>query len=67
MDDQISADLEDEVSISQRLLETFGLLETPDINQFICVSLQDGITEEDIDDSFKSMFAQLAGEVKCAR
>uniref|UniRef100_A0A674MIQ7 Calpain 1, (mu/I) large subunit a n=1 Tax=Takifugu rubripes TaxID=31033 RepID=A0A674MIQ7_TAKRU len=33
-----------------------------DINQFISVSLQDEISEEDIDDSFKSMFAQLAGE-----
>lgn len=36
----------------------------PSINQFISVSLQDEISEEDIDDSFKSMFAQLAGEVK---
>lgn len=27
------------------------------------VPLQDGVTEDDIDDSFKSMFAQLAGEV----
>lgn len=26
--------------------------------------LQDEITEDDIDDSFKSMFAQLAGEVR---
>uniref|UniRef100_A0A674N8C2 Calpain-1 catalytic subunit n=1 Tax=Takifugu rubripes TaxID=31033 RepID=A0A674N8C2_TAKRU len=34
----------------------------PSINQFISVSLQDEISEEDIDDSFKSMFAQLAGE-----
>lgn len=25
---------------------------------------QDDITEDDIDDSFKSMFAQLAGEVR---
>lgn len=41
-----------------------GASKVPSINQFISVSLQDEITEEDIDDSFKSMFAQLAGEVK---
>lgn len=33
---------------------------------YICGSLQDGVTEDDIDDSFKSMFAQLAGEVSLA-
>lgn len=27
------------------------------------VSIQEEITEDDIDDSFKAMFAQLAGEV----
>lgn len=36
----------------------------PSTKQFISISLQDEITEEDIDDSFKTMFAQLAGEVK---
>lgn len=41
-----------------------GASKIPNLNQFISVSLQDEITEEDIDDSFKSMFAQLAGEVK---
>lgn len=41
-----------------------GASKIPNMNQFISVSLQDEITEEDIDDSFKSMFAQLAGEVK---
>lgn len=30
---------------------------------YICGSQQDEVTEDDIDDSFKSMFAQLAGEV----
>lgn len=30
---------------------------------YICGFLQDEVTEDDIDDSFKSMFAQLAGEV----
>ncbi len=29
----------------------------------ICGFQQDEVTEDDIDDSFKSMFAQLAGEV----
>lgn len=29
----------------------------------MCGSQQDEVTEDDIDDSFKSMFAQLAGEV----
>ena len=30
---------------------------------FFFVFLQEEVTEDDIDDSFKSMFAQLAGEV----
>lgn len=33
---------------------------------YICGSLQDKITEDDIDDSFKSMFTQLAGQVRKA-
>lgn len=33
-------------------------------NEYINVFLQEEITEDDIDESFKSMFAQLAGEVR---
>lgn len=63
MDDQISADFGDDVGTCQTLL---GTTEEPLQERFncLCVSLQDEITEDDIDDSFKSMFAQLAGEVK---
>lgn len=72
MDDQISADLKDEVCIQSccNVWRTYWNAHFK-AQDFIFVLfdfgfffLQDEITEDDIDDSFKSMFAQLAGEVR---
>ncbi|XP_075874996.1 calpain-1 catalytic subunit-like isoform X1 [Nelusetta ayraudi] len=70
MDDQISADLKDEVCIQSccNIWRTYcnTHLKAQDfifvLFDFGFFFLQDEITEDDIDDSFKSMFAQLAGE-----
>ncbi|XP_032396372.1 calpain-1 catalytic subunit isoform X1 [Etheostoma spectabile] len=71
LDDEISADLGDDVRISETKKKTLHttlyegkISRTLMINQclYICGFLQDEITEDDIDDSFRSMFGQLAGE-----
>ncbi|XP_046885809.1 calpain 1, (mu/I) large subunit a isoform X2 [Hypomesus transpacificus] len=65
LDDEISADLEDEVGFwtctvtTVHCRHTFFYFQNHNNSLF---PLQDEITEDDIDDSFKSMFSQLAGE-----
>ncbi|XP_062319633.1 calpain-1 catalytic subunit-like isoform X1 [Osmerus eperlanus] len=65
LDDEISADLEDEVGFwtctvtNVHCRHTFFYFQNHNDSLF---PLQDEITEDDIDDSFKSMFSQLAGE-----
>lgn len=61
LDDEISADLEDEVGFSKLSRQMFG---NCCIHMRVCIYFsQANISEDDIDESFKSMFAQLAGEV----
>lgn len=75
LDDEISANLEDVCIRCDKVcrkkcnvLECVCLAEITRlliINHFLYIwgFQQEEITEDDIDDSFKSMFAQLAGEV----
>ncbi|XP_061645938.1 calpain-1 catalytic subunit-like isoform X1 [Phyllopteryx taeniolatus] len=68
LDDEISADLGEEVWITYFQLSYIG--SNSNVSTYVLIinliydslSHQDEITEDDIDDSFKSMFAQLAGE-----
>lgn len=70
LDDEVSADLGEDVRIHQlEILNYYTYCKNAKAFWFytLCLPwfafLQEEITEDDIDDSFKAMFAQLAGEV----
>lgn len=44
-------------------MKCFADYQVTNLNPSRCMILQEEVNEEDIDDSFKALFAQLAGEV----